>query len=182
MINRNRVNRFVMVVIFSIFVTVGSSSVFATNNCMDSARVKKVIHIQVDENQQAYFHDHACSPTPTRANGDICVEKNGKPLLVFRLEGRNAKGWELVRFELGQNDSSWPGDLPDGAFSDFEFDTDAGLRAGHPYVKLNSKKNKMEVKNNNCHKFIVHYRVVLKNMDGQEQTLHPILDNKGTGF
>jgi len=121
--------------------------------------------------------------TPVRsAKGDICVEKKGKPLLEFQLDGRNAKGWELVRFELGQNDSNWPGDLPDGAISDFEFDTDAGLRAGHPYVKLNGKKDKMQVKNNNCHKFVVHYRVVLKDRDGVEQTLHPILDNKGTGF
>jgi len=103
-------------------------------------------------------------------------------VMVFQLEGDNIKDWKLVRMELGENDSNWPGNLPAGAFSDFEFDTDKGLKAGHPFVKLNRKKTRMQVKNNNCHEFVVHYRLVLEDPQGNEQMLHPIIDNKGTGL
>jgi len=71
-INRTRVDSFALVVIFSIFVTVGSSSVFATNDCMDSRRVKTTIHIQVDDRQKPYFHDHACSLKPVGKRGYLC--------------------------------------------------------------------------------------------------------------
>ncbi len=181
-IKRIKADHFTIVLGFITLITIGSPMVFAANDCLSSGRASKPVHIRIDANAKPFFHDHACKSKPNSRKGDICSTKREKPVLKFMLEGQRARDWELVRLELGQNDSSWPGNLPAGAFSDFEFDTDAGLKAGHPYVVLNPKKNEMKVKNNNCHAFEVHYRVVLKDPAGNEQTLHPIIDNKGTGF
>ena len=159
-----------------------SPFVLAQNSCVgNSGRAAKTIEIKVNDEGKAYFSDHACASRGGSAKkGDICSAKNEKPILKFKLDGSNARDWELVRIELGENDASWPGNLPAGAFSDFEFDTDAGLKAGTPYVKLSWSKKTMEVRNNNCHDFEVNYRIVLKDPDGAEQKLHPVIENKGT--
>ena len=159
-----------------------SPFVLAQNSCAgNSGRAAKIVQIEVDDSGNPFFSDHACASRGNNAKkGDICSAKNEKPVLKFKLEGSNARDWELVRLELSENGTSWPGNLPAGAVSDFEFDSTAGLNAGTPFVKLSWSKKTMEVKNNNCHDFEVHYQVVLKDPAGDEQKLHPVIENKGT--
>lgn len=159
-----------------------SPFVLAQNSCANnSSRAAKTVEINVDINGIPTFADHACASRGSNAKkGDICSIKNERPVIKFKFDGDNTTGWEFVRIELSGDNTSWPGQLPAGAFSDFEFDTDAGLKAGTPYVKLRWGGRTMEVRNNNCHEFEVHYRLILKNPAGVEKELHPVIENKGT--
>jgi len=159
-----------------------ASAVASKNGCMSNSRAAHTVYISLDSSGDPQFDDHVCPSAASPKAGDICVADKVRAILKFRFARNSADDWEFVRIELGEDDTNWPGTLPAGVYSDFEFDTDAGLAAGHPYVDLSRNKRVMEIRNNNCHQFGVHYRVILKDPEGNEHPLHPIMDNKGTGI
>lgn len=146
----------------------------------------KAFHVDIvlDDNDEPAFDTtfQCANPTnPQSGKGDVCIGINDRPDLQFKLLGGANTGWKFVELELSGDGESWPGVLPPGAYSDFEFGSDAALLTGKPHVSINGAT--MHVQNNNCHEFTVHYRVVLENKEtGAIFRMHPILVNRGTTY
>jgi hypothetical protein len=125
-------------------------------------------------------------PTINPKNGNICLDINKKPDLRFNLKGPGANAWQFVEIQLSGDGESWPGELPLGAYSDFEFGSDAALQTGKPHAQIagvnGGKGNQMKVRNNNCHEFEVYYRILLKQPGATDvyYYLHPMMDNRGS--
>ncbi len=164
----------------AIFLLAFSNIAFAANACVTSAGGAQQIDVNVLEDGIPEFENDFCPGKAVKNKGDVCNALNKKPDFKFKLKGPDKDKWEFVRIELGENATTWPGTLPIGAYSDFEFDSDVGLLSGRPAITLNGNASQMSVRNNNCHNFTVHYRLVLINSDGEYIRLHPVIENEGT--
>jgi hypothetical protein len=149
-------------------------------DCLVPGKAAKHIDILVDANSQPKFAGgNACPGKAGAKDGDICMSINEKPDIKFTKTGDDKDKWEFVEFQLSGNGVDWPGVLPAGVYSDFEFGSDTALQTGRPYWTVNG--HYMHVQNNNCHEFTVHYRLILKNGTTDEVVvLHPVMDNTGT--
>lgn len=165
----------------------GSTCAMAADSCLSPGSAAKQINVRVDiKNVDSkglpYFDNKIdCSSAPIHPDkGSICLDVNAKPDMRFFLTGPDHTDWEFVEFQLSGDGVNWPGTLPHGVYSDFQFDSDAGLQTGKPFVKMAGFT--MHVQNNNCHEFLVNYRIVLKNKDVPPifVRLHPVMDNRGT--
>jgi len=162
----------------AIFLLAFSNIAFAAKPCVTGIGALQQINVDVPEDGSPDFANNACPKNPEK--GNVCNSLNVKPDFKFRLTGPDAEKWKFVRIELGENANAWPGTLPIGVYSDFEFDSDEGLLTGRPTVNLIADDRQMKVQNNNCHNFTVHYRLVLINSDGEYIRLHPVIENEGT--
>jgi len=148
--------------------------------CLSPGSAAKHIDINVFSGSEPEFAAaNACPGNASAKDGDICMAINEKPDVRFIKQGADKSDWEFVDFQLSSDGESWPGNLPVGAYSDFEFGSDDALLTGRPYFSISG--NSMLVQNNNCHEFTVHYRITLKNTTTNEVIrLHPVMDNTGT--
>jgi hypothetical protein len=150
--------------------------------CLMPGSAAKHIEIVVDADSKPEFAGgNACPGKAEAKAGDICMSINEKPDIKFTKTGEDKDQWEFIDFQLSGNGEDWPGDLPIGVYSDFEFGSDVSLQTGRPYKKVNG--DFMHVQNNNCHEFTVHYRLTLQNSTTSEVVrLHPVMDNTGSQF
>ena len=160
----------------------GSTCVLAAD-CLTPGSASTQIDVKIDgmTNLPIFDNNINCGSGPQHVDpGSICLDVNVKPDMKFKLTGAGSSDWEFVEFQLSGDGVNWPGTLPLGAYSDFQFDSDAGLQTGKPAVKIVGTL--MKVQNNNCHEFLVNYRIVLKNNDTPPLfvRLHPVMDNRGT--
>lgn len=148
--------------------------------CLTPGNAAKHIDIVIEADSEPKFAGgNACPGKADAKAGDICMSINEKPDIKFTKTGDDKDKWEFVDFQLSGNGEDWPGDLPIGVYSDFEFGSDVALQTGRPHKNVNGYF--MHVQNNNCHEFTVHYRVTLQNSaTGEVVRLHPIMDNTGT--
>jgi len=151
-------------------------------SCNEPPRNPQNVVINVVDGQPEFsnkFCDEAGS-----APGDLCNAIGSRPRMVFKLQGNGANRWEFVRMELSADGTSWNQPvLPQGAYDDLGFSTDPNnqdRRNGWPQATFNGNKRQMTVRNDNCHEFDIHYRLVLRNNDGSEVFLHPRIRNGGT--
>jgi hypothetical protein len=119
-------------------------------------------------------------PASYGADGYFCVDINKQSNMRFHLTNTAATNWKFIGFQLSEGGTEWPGQLPVGVYSDFEFGTENAINNGTPYVKINAAGNMMTVDNNNCHDFTVHYRLIFENAAGDFFRLHPVARNRGT--
>lgn len=153
------------------------------DSCLSPGSAAKQINVKIDSVTNLPYFDNkidCASGTVHPDPGSICLDVNVKPDMRFMLTGKGASDWEFVEFQLSGDGVDWPGTLPAGVYSDFQFDSDAALLTGKPYVKIVGAT--MHVQNNNCHEFQVKYRITLKNDDDPPLfvRLHPVMDNRGT--
>ena len=175
-------NKSILISIAACICMFGSACVLAQPSCLTPGSAAKKINVKIDAvTQLPYFFDKidCVSPPVHPGMGSVCLDVNVKPDLKFMLTGAGAADWEFVEFQLSGDGVNWPGTLPPGAYSDFQFDSDAGLQIGKPFVKIVGAT--MKVQNNNCHEFLVYYRIVLKNnaVPPLFIRLHPVMDNRG---
>ena len=136
------------------------------------------------DNRIFCFDEDQTDPSIDKKNGNICLDIYKKPDLRFHLTGPGSNQWEFVGIQLSGDNQDWPGKLPLGTYSDFQFGSDAALQAGKPHVNINGAQ--MHVPNNNCHAFKVYYRVLLRRPAQQDNVpddyyyLHPMMDNRGS--
>jgi len=169
--------------VFSSACAVAAGVATTGGSCLSPGSAAKQIRVKIDVDTNLPYFDNKidCASGPVHPNaGSICLDINVKPDMKFLLTGPGASDWDFVEFQLSGNGLDWPGTLPLGVYSDFQFDSDAALQTGKPYVKISSAT--MHVQNNNCHEFLVEYRIVLKNDDEPPLfvRLHPVMDNRGT--
>ena len=159
-----------------------STSALAQSGCLQPGAAAKQIDIALYGTNLVFENKHACAGGKGAPNnGDVCMNINEKSDLRFLLKANASQDWKIIGFQLSDDGISWPGTLPLGAYSDFQFDSDTGLLTGTPYVEINPNGNQMTVQNNNCHEFEVHYRVSLENKNnGEIVRLHPVIKNRGT--
>lgn len=159
---------------------IGTTPAWAAKPCVTGGASAKVINVEVPEGGLPEFVDDECGGM--KGKGAVCNDINqAKPNMRFKLDDKSVDGWEFVRVELSGDGTTWPGTLPLGVYSDFTFDSDEGLYSGQPAVEfIGMGKDDIRVDNNNCHNFTVHYRLVLKNSDGNFYRLHPVIENGGT--
>jgi hypothetical protein len=159
----------------------GCSALLAQSSCLQPGAAAKHIDIVLDDNDKPEFDNgiKCASDSGSPPKGNICSEMNEKPDIRFFLKEGAEDVWEFVGMQLGQDGTNWPGNLPLGAYSDFDFDSDVALLTGWPHVT--KAGNNMHVQNNNCHEFTVHYRVILRNKENPLDIfrLHPVVDNRG---
>jgi len=164
---------------------IGSSAVVLADSCLhpgSQAATQIDIVINSVTNLPEFENTIDCvgGSGNTSQPGNVCLDIGKRPDLKFHLKGPGANDWEFVDFQLSGNGNDWPGTLPLGVYSDFQFDSDNGLQTGRPYVTING--NNMSVQNNNCHEFDVYYRITLKK-DGVPPIwyrIHPLIQNRGT--
>ncbi len=149
-------------------------------SCLSPGAAAKFIDIDIAAGADPVFAAaNSCPGSADAKDGDICISVNEKPDIRFIKQGADKAKWEFIDFQLSDDGVSWPGVLPAGAYSDFQFGSDTALNTGRPFYKING--NSMLVQNNNCHEFKVNYRVTLKKTaTGKVIRLHPVMDNKGT--
>jgi hypothetical protein len=147
--------------------------------CLIPGSAAKHINISVNADGKPEFDNFVCPGGPHNNPGDICNGLNERPDIKFILTGPDARSWQFVDFQLSGNGLDWPGELPKGAYSDFEFGTDEALNEGRPFWSVT--RNSMHVQNNNCHQFTVHYKLILENPEtGERRIVDPIMDNTGS--
>lgn len=151
-------------------------------SCPHSGSADKHITIVVNDEDKPEFKDNHCPPSgPYNKPGDICNGLNIKPDIRFILTGGNASTWEFVDFRLSEDGENWPGNLPLGVASDFQFASTADLKAGRPEWTVTG--NTMHIENNNCFEFTVYYRLLLENpATGERRLVDPIIDNTGNNL
>ncbi len=169
--------------VFSLIITLcclTSTSALAAHSCLTPGAAAKFIEIEIGSGLDPVFASgNACPGNPGATDGDICISINEKPDVRFVKKGTDMAKWEFIDFQLSSDNVNWPGVLPAGAYSDFQFGSDPGLITGRPVYRLQG--NSMLVQNNNCHEFKVYYRVVLKHVNTNKVVrLDPAMDNKGT--
>jgi len=169
--------------VFSLIITLcclTSTSALAAHSCLTPGSAAKFIKIDIAEDADPVFADgNLCPGSADPKDGDICIDINEKPDIRFVKKGHDKGKWEFIDFQLSSNKVIWPGVLPAGAYSDFQFGSDLGLITGRPVYRIQGES--MLVQNNNCHEFTVYYRVVLKHVNTNKVVrLHPVMDNKGT--
>jgi len=166
-----------------IFITTllfGANAFAAKPACLSPGAASKHIDINIYAGSDpVWASDNKCPGNAAAKDGDICMSINEKPDIKFILKGADKGDWEFIDFQLSADGITWPGTLPVGAYSDFEFGSDAALNTGKPYFSLSGPS--MHVQNNNCHEFTVYYRVTLKETSsGKVVRLHPVMKNTGT--
>jgi hypothetical protein len=169
--------------VFGSACAVAAEVAVAGDSCLSPGSAAKQINVKIDSETDLPYFDNKidCGSGPAYPGaGSICLDVNVKPDMKFMLTGPGASDWEFVEFQLSGDGVNWPGTLPPGVYSDFQFDSDTGLQTGKPNVKKVGAT--MHVQNNNCHEFLVNYRIVLKNEDVPPLfvRLHPVMDNRGT--
>lgn len=150
-------------------------------SCLSASPAPTIVKVKVDGGLPEFEDEAVCAVDPLPGSpspGRVCVDINKRPDLRFVLNGPDATKWKFRGIQLSADGVSWGGALPLGAYSDFDFASDAALLAGTPHATITG--NTMHVKNNNCHEFTVHYRVILENDKGEVIRLHPIIVNRGT--
>ena len=154
--------------------------------CLGNAAAATDVNIVINNDLPKFNNKIPCSlGQGPQGDGDICLDINKKPDLKFNITGPNNPKWKFVEIQLSGDGENWPGELPLGAYSDFEFGSDAALQVGKPYARISGPDDKpgnlMQVRNNNCHQFQVYYRILLKNtVTNEYYYLHPIMDNRGS--
>jgi hypothetical protein len=168
--------------VFSLFFTLcclSSTSALAAPPCLTPGAAAKFIDIEIGAGLDPVFTFVNACPGSPGVKGAICNSINEKPDVRFIKKGTDKAKWEFIDFQLSSDDVNWPGVLPAGVYSDFQFGSDPRLMTGRPEYKLAG--NSMLVQNNNCHEFTVYYRVVLRHVTSNKVVrLHPVFDNKGT--
>ncbi|MEE4175090.1 MAG: hypothetical protein V2I57_12630 [Xanthomonadales bacterium] len=130
------------------------------------------------------FTNKFCNEPGSRP-GDLCNEIGDRPRMVFKLQGEGVNDWRFVRMELSVDGANWSNPrLPAGAYDDLGFSSDPGdpdRVRGWPPVSINGSGRQMTVRNDNCHEFDIHYRLLLENRSGEQVYAHPRLRNRGIG-
>lgn len=151
--------------------------------CNEPPRNPQNVALEIVDGQPA-FTNKFCNAAGSRP-GDLCNEIGDRPRIVFKLQGNGASQWFLVRMELSADGNDWTDPvLPDGAYEDLGFSNnpvDPDRVRGWPPVRLNGSGRQMTVRNDNCHAFDIHYRLLLRHRNGDEVHVHPRLRNGGIG-
>ena len=128
------------------------------------------------------FTNKFCSE-PGSQPGDLCNGIGDRPRMVFKLQGQGANQWRFVRMELSVDGASWSNPrLPSGVYEDLGFSSDPNdpnRVRGWPPVSINGSGRQMTVRNDNCHAFDIHYRLLLESTSGEQVYAHPRLRNGG---
>lgn len=176
--------RLLQLVVILILTACALPGVQAQNSCLGPGNAPTNVNIVIGANGLPEFDNRIfCAeenPASNPRNGNICLDVGQKPVLKFHLTGPGSNAWQFVELQLSGDNQNWPGELPLGAYSDFEFASDAALQTGKPHVTINGAQ--MEVRNNNCHEFKVWYRILMRKPGTTDffYYLHPIMDNRGS--
>lgn len=152
-------------------------------SCSEPPRNPQNVGLEIVNGQPA-FTNRFCNE-PGSQPGDLCNEIGARPRMVFKLQGQDANRWRFVRMELSLDGQSWSNpSLPAGAYEDLGFSSDPGdpdrIR-GWPPASINGGGRQMTVRNDNCHEFDIHYRLLLESESGDKVYVHPRLRNGGIG-
>lgn len=157
----------------------GTQASFA-QSCAEPPRNPQNVRVEIVGGEPR-FSNRFCPGNS--APGDLCNALGERPEMVFKLQGQGANQWRFVRMELSVDGNDWINPaLPEGAYVDLGFSdnpNDPDRVRGWPPVRLNGSGNQMTVRNDNCHAFDIHYRLLLRHRDGSERHLHPRLKNGG---
>ena len=152
-------------------------------SCSEPPRNPQNVGLEV-VNGQPVFTNRFCNDPGSRP-GDLCNEIGDRPRMVFKLQGQGANQWRFVRMELSVDGSNWSNPaLPAGVYDDLGFSgdpNDPDRVRGWPPVSINGSGRQMEVRNDNCHEFDIHYRLLLESTSGEQVYAHPRLRNGGIG-
>jgi hypothetical protein len=152
-------------------------------SCNEPPRNAQNVGLEIVNGQPA-FTNRFCNE-PGSQPGDLCNEIGDRPRMVFRLQGQGANQWRFIRMELSADGQNWSNPLlPAGVYEDLGFSDDPGdpdRVRGWPPVSVNGGGRQMEVRNDNCHQFDVHYRLLLESTSGEQVYAHPRLRNSGIG-
>ena len=165
--------------------TVGQA---AKPGCLSPTAAATKIEIEViDDFPKFKANERKTCPDENSADVDdgyFCFDINKKSNMKFHItkppSPTDSTDWAFVGIQLSGNGADWPGQLPLGAYVDYEFGTENNLNNGTPFAVINGADNMMTVSNNNCHEFTVYYRLVFKNTAGDFFRLHPVARNRGT--
>jgi len=147
--------------------------------CGDPPRNPQLMHVDVIDGKPT-FADNLCPGKPGSRPGDMCNAAGARPEIRFILRGEAASSWSFLRMELSSNGSDYGSpNLPTGALQDFTFASPQDEAAGRPAARITG--NTMFVTNDNCNRFEVHYKVVVRDPSGNEMEVDPIIRNGGIG-
>ncbi len=152
-------------------------------SCNEPPRNPQNVGLEVVNGQPA-FTNRFCNEPGSRP-GDLCNEIGDRPRMVFMLQGQGANEWRFIRMELSADGQNWSNPpLPAGVYEDLGFSSDPAdpdRVRGWPPVSLNGSGRQMTVRNDNCHAFDIHYRLLLESSSGEQVYAHPRLRNGGIG-